>query len=524
MKKTADLNYLGIQREDVPVNVNKIRLIEEALARNEGHLTDTGALSVLTGKYTGRSPDDRFIVDNSESHDSVEWGKVNVPISQKSFDRLYNKVIRYLENQKLFVYDGWAGADEEYRLPLRVVTEAAYVNLFVNNLFITPPIDEEIEPEFTVIAAPYYKCDPEVDGVNSEAAVIIDLKKKVILVAGTQYCGEVKKSIFSVMNYLLPNEGVFPMHCSANMDDAGDTAIFFGLSGTGKTTLSASPNRRLIGDDEHGWGPNGVFNFEGGCYAKCIDLTREREPEIWDAIKTGAVVENVVYDEEGTPDYSDSRYTENTRVGYPLNYISNAVIPSKGGHPSTVIFLTADAFGVLPPISKLDKNQAMYHFVSGYTSKLAGTERGIVEPQTTFSTCFAAPFLPLPASRYAELLGERIDEYGCDVYLVNTGWAGGQYGVGKRMDLKYTRAMVDAAISGELKDVEYVHDDIFNVDVPTSCPGVPSEKLDARGMWKDPEAYDQMARKLADAFIENFKKYDNMPEEVVKAGPKPAAE
>ncbi|MGI6108354.1 MAG: phosphoenolpyruvate carboxykinase (ATP) [Eubacteriaceae bacterium] len=519
--KTADLNYLGIQKDGVPVNLNKIRLIEEALAQQEGHLTDTGALSVFTGKYTGRSPDDRYIVDNEASHDVVEWGKVNVPISQNKFDRLYNKVVRYLEGKKIYVYDGWAGADEEFRLPLRVVTEAAYQNLFVNNLFITPPGSQKIDPEFTVVAAPYYKCDPEADGVHSEAAIIIDLKKKVILVAGSQYCGEIKKSIFSVMNYLLPDKGVFPMHCSANMGDDGDTAIFFGLSGTGKTTLSANPKRRLIGDDEHGWGPNGVFNFEGGCYAKCIDLTREREPEIWDAIKTGAVVENVVYDENGTPDYSDSTYTENTRTGYPLNYISNAVIPSIGGQPSTVVFLTADAFGVLPPISKLDKNQAMYYFVSGYTSKLAGTERGITEPQATFSTCFAAPFLPLPAARYAELLGERIDEYDCDVYLVNTGWAGGQYGVGKRMDLPLTRAMVDAAIDGSLKNVEYKHDPVFNVDVPTSCPGVPDEKLDARGMWEDSQAYDKMARKLADAFIENFRKYDNMPEEVVSAGPVP---
>lgn len=520
--KTADLNYLGIQKDEVPVNLNKIRLIEEALSQQEGHLTDTGALSVLTGKYTGRSPDDRYIVDNDASQDVVEWGKVNVPISQKTFDRLYNKVIRYLEDRKIYVYDGWAGADEEFRLPLRVVTEAAYQNLFVNNLFITPPIDEEIDPEFTVIAAPFYKCDPEIDGVHSEAAIIIDFKKKVILVAGSQYCGEIKKSIFSVMNAILPDKGVFPMHCSANMGDDGDTAVFFGLSGTGKTTLSANPKRRLIGDDEHGWGPNGVFNFEGGCYAKCIDLTREREPEIWDAIKTGAVVENVVYDEEGTPDYSDSRYTENTRVGYPLNYISNAVIPSIGGQPSTVVFLTADAFGVLPPISKLSKNQAMYHFVSGYTSKLAGTERGVTEPQTTFSTCFAAPFLPLPAVRYAELLGERVEEYDCDVYLVNTGWAGGQYGVGDRMALPLTRAMVDAAIDGSLKNVEYVHDPIFNVDVPTSCPKIPPEKLNAKGMWKDPQAYDKMARKLADAFIDNFAKYDNMPEEVIAAGPIPA--
>lgn len=517
--KTADLTYLGLNRTDVPVNLNKIRLIEEAIHNGEGHLTDTGALAVTTGKYTGRSPNDRFIVDNAASHDTVEWGAVNVPITQEKFDRLYKKVIDYLNHRKLYCYDGYAGADETYRMPIRVVGQTAYESLFVNNLFITPPMNVDITPEFTVVAAPFYKCNPEIDGVNSEAAVIIDFDKRIVLVAGTQYCGEIKKSIFSVMNYRLPQHDVLPMHCSANMSDTGETALFFGLSGTGKTTLSADPTRRLIGDDEHGWSEDGVFNFEGGCYAKCIDLEREREPEIWDAIKTGAVVENVVYDEEGHADYTDKTFTENTRVGYPLNYISNAVIPSVGQNPSTVIFLTADAFGVLPPISKLNKEQAMYHFVSGYTSKVAGTERGITEPQTTFSTCFGSPFLPLPASRYAELLGKKIEENNCDVYLVNTGWTGGSYGVGRRMHLPYTRAMVNAAVEGKLHDVKYVHDELFNVDVPTTCPGVPDEVLDARGQWEDKEDYDKTARRLADFFIDNFKKYKNMPEEVVAAGP-----
>ncbi len=517
--KTADLSYLGFGQTAVPININKIRLIEEAIHNKEGRLTDTGALSVNTGKYTGRSPEDRFIVDNAASHDIVEWGEVNKPFDQDKFDKLYKKVIDYLNPKHLYVYDGFAGADRVYRMPLRVVTDKAYQNLFVNNLFITPPMNQGIHPEFTVIAAPFFKCVPEVDGTNSEAAVIIDFDKRVVLVVGTQYCGEIKKSIFSIMNYRLPRYNVLPMHCSANMSDDGRTALFFGLSGTGKTTLSADPNRRLIGDDEHGWSENGVFNFEGGCYAKCINLKRELEPEIWDAIKTGAVVENVVYDEEGHADFDDTTFTENTRVGYPLNYISNAVIPSVGNNPDTIIFLTADAFGVLPPISKLEKNQAMFHFVSGYTSKLAGTERGVTEPETTFSTCFGAPFLPLPAGQYADLLGKKIEENDCDVYLVNTGWIGGKYGTGERIKLPYTRAMVNAAVNGKLKDVKYVHDDIFNVDVPTSCPGVPSEILNAREQWKDKDEYDKTAKELAQAFIDNIQKYDNLSEEIKSAGP-----
>lgn len=517
--KTADLSYLGLGQTAVPVNINKIRLIEEAIHNNEGRLTDTGALSVQTGKYTGRSPNDRFIVDNVMSHDLVEWGAVNKPFDQDKFDKLYKKVLDYLNPKHLYVYDGYAGADTQYRMPLRVVTEKAYQNLFVNNLFITPPMTEGIVPEFTVVAAPDFKANPEVDGTNSEAAIIIDFDKKIVLVVGTQYCGEIKKAIFSVMNYRLPQQGVLPMHCSANMADDGRTALFFGLSGTGKTTLSADPARRLIGDDEHGWSENGVFNFEGGCYAKCINLSRELEPEIWDAIKTGAVVENVVYDEEGHADFNDSSLTENTRVGYPLNYISNAVIPSKGNNPDTIIFLTADAFGVLPPISKLDKNQAKYHFISGYTSKLAGTERGVTEPETTFSTCFGSPFLPLPAIEYAELLGKKIEETDCDVYLINTGWIGGKPGVGHRIDLPYTRAMVDAAINGKLDKVLYTHHPIFNVDIPMSVPGVPQEILNPKNMWKDPNEYDREARKLASAFVENFKKYDNMDQEIIDAGP-----
>lgn len=518
-----DLKSLGIfNTGKVYRNLGAARLTEHALKNGEGTLTATGAISTFSGKYTGRSPKDRFIADEPAIHDQIEWGKVNMPIEEERFNKIHNKLVAYLQNKDLYVFDGYAGADTDYRLNVRVVNEYAYQNLFIRNLLIVPPKEElgKFAPEFSIICAPGFKCDPEVDGTNSEAAILVSFTKKLILIAGSKYCGEIKKSVFSVMNYLLPQKDVFPMHCSANMGDDGDTAIFFGLSGTGKTTLSADPNRKLIGDDEHGWSKNGVFNFEGGCFAKCINLSKENEPEIWDAIKFGSIVENVVYDEEGNPDYTDNTYTENTRVGYPLEFIPNALIPSKGGQPKTVIFLTADAFGVLPPISRLDKNQAMYQFVSGYTSKLAGTERGIVEPEATFSTCFAAPFLPLPASRYAELLGKRIDEYGCNVYLINTGWSGGGYGVGKRMSLKYTRAMVTAALNGELENVGFERDPIFNVDIPKSCPNVPLEVLNPKNVWSDKAAYEKNAKDLAARFLENFKKYKNMPSHIVEAGPK----
>lgn len=518
----VDLSYLGIHTDAI-ANAKAPFLVERALAKKEGVLSDTGAIVINTGKYTGRSPDDRFIVDDEVSHDIVEWGKVNMPIAEDKFDALYDKMIAYMNGlDEVYVFNGHVGADEDYKLEIRVINELAAQNLFGNNLFITPEDDEAakaIVPGFTVIAAPGYQCDPAVDGTHSEAAVILNFKKKVILVAGTMYCGEIKKAVFSTMNFLLPQKDVFPMHCSANVDDDGNTALFFGLSGTGKTTLSADPNRGLIGDDEHGWSENGIFNFEGGCFAKCIDLTEESEPEIYRAIRFGSVCENVVLDENGVPDYSDAKYTQNTRVGYPLEYIPNAVIPSVGGHPKTVIFLTADAFGVLPPVAKLNKYQAMYHFVSGYTSKLAGTERGVTEPQTTFSTCFGAPFLPLAAARYAELLGNRIDTYDCNVYLVNTGWSGGAYGVGKRMKLAYTRAIVAAATAGELEKVEYTHDDIFNVEVPLTCPNVPSEVLIPKNTWADKDAYDKTAKDLAKHFVENFKQYKNMSEEVIAAGP-----
>ncbi len=467
-------------------NLTPAELTARAVARGEGSLSDTGALVVTTGKYTGRSPNDRFVVDTPSIHDDIDWGKVNVPISPERFEQIYGKMMAYLQGREIFIFDGFAGADEQYHLPVRVVNELASQNMFIHQLLVRPTEEQlrDFVPGFTIIAAPGFKCIPERDGVNSEAAILVNFDKKMVLIAGSQYAGEIKKSIFSVMNYVLPKQGLFTMHCSANIGKDGDSALFFGLSGTGKTTLSADPNRKLIGDDEHAWSDKGIFNIEGGCYAKCINLSRENEPQIWNAIKFGALVENVVMDPETrTLDFDDGSLTENTRVGYPVTYIPDCVIPGVGGHPKTVVFLTADAFGVLPPISKLDKNQAMYHFVSGYTSKLAGTERGITEPVTTFSTCFGAPFLPLDPSVYAEMLGRNIDKHNVNVYLVNTGWCGHKAGDGKRMSLKYTRAMVTAALNGDLEKVAYETDPYFNVSVPTSCPGVPDEVLSPRKMW-----------------------------------------
>lgn len=504
-------------------NLTPAELTERAVARGEGSLSDTGALVVTTGKYTGRSPNDRFVVDTPSIHDDIDWGKVNVPISPERFEQIYGKMMAYLQGREIFIFDGFAGADEQYHLPVRVVNELASQNMFIHQLLVRPTEEQlrDFVPGFTIIAAPGFKCIPERDGVNSEAAILVNFDKKMVLIAGSQYAGEIKKSIFSVMNYVLPKQGLFTMHCSANIGKGGDSALFFGLSGTGKTTLSADPNRKLIGDDEHAWSDKGIFNIEGGCYAKCINLSQENEPQIWNAIKFGALVENVVMDPETrTLDFDDGSLTENTRVGYPVTYIPDCVIPGVGGHPKTVVFLTADAFGVLPPISKLDKNQAMYHFVSGYTSKLAGTERGITEPVTTFSTCFGAPFLPLDPSVYAEMLGRNIDKHNVNVYLVNTGWCGHKAGDGKRMSLKYTRAMVTAALNGDLEKVAYETDPYFNVSVPTSCPGVPDEVLSPRKMWKDEAEYEKTAKDLAARFVKNFQKYTHMPKSIVDAGPK----
>ena len=517
---TYGLEKLGIIHPSaVYRNLCPAELTEHALRRGEGVLMPTGALCVNTGKYTGRSPDDKFIVDSAGVHDEIAWGKVNKPISQERFDAIYEKMIAYLQNREIFIFDGFAGADHKYRKAFRIVNELASENLFIHQLLLRPEKSEleNFEADYTLIAAPGFKCIPERDGVNSEAAILVDYEKKLVIIAGTQYAGEIKKSLFSVMNYILPKEGVFPMHCSANIGEAGDTAVFFGLSGTGKTTLSADPNRKLIGDDEHGWADDSIFNFEGGCYAKCIDLSAEKEPEIYNAIKFGALVENVVLDPETRePDYTDGSLTENTRVGYPVDYIPNCAIPGIGSTPKTVIFLTADAYGVLPPISKLDKNQAMYYFVSGFTSKLAGTERGITSPVPTFSTCFGAPFLPLDPSVYADMLSEKVEKSGANVYLVNTGWNG----TGKRMKLSYTRAMITAALNGELEKSEFVTDPYFGVAVPKTCPNVPDELMIPENTWEDKAAYAETAKKLASSFVENFKKYTHMPKEVVDAGPK----
>lgn len=498
------------------------QLVEKVLMRNEGKLTSTGAVSASTGKYTGRSPKDKFIVKEASVADKIAWGAVNQPISEEHFNKLYTKVLEYLkEKEELFVFKGFAGADRNYRLPIQVINEYAWHNLFVHQLFIRPTEEEltTYESEFTIVSAPNFKADPAVDGTNSEAFIMVSFEKRIVLIGGTEYAGEMKKSIFSIMNFLLPEQDILSMHCSANVGEEGDVALFFGLSGTGKTTLSADPNRKLIGDDEHGWSDNGVFNIEGGCYAKCVNLSHEKEPQIFDAITFGSVLENVIInDQTRIADYNDTTLTENTRAAYPMHAIDNIVLPSVAGHPNTIIFLTADASGVLPPISKLSKEQAMYHFLSGYTSKLAGTERGVTSPQATFSTCFGSPFLPLDASRYAEMLGEKIEKHDAKVFLVNTGWTGGEYGVGKRMNLGYTRAMIQAALNGELAKTETAKHDIFGLEVPLHVPGVPDEVLMPEQTWADKAAYKAKAIELANEFKANFKKFDSVSEDIINLG------
>lgn len=518
------LETLGIKNPNhVYRNLSIPKLIEHSLARGEGILADNGALCVKTGKYTGRSPDDKFIVDEPSSREEIHWNDLNVPISEHNFELLYRRVISYCQRRDLYIFDGFVGADPNYRMSVRIVNEMASQNLFAHQMFIRPT-PEELEhhqPDFTVIAVPGLHGDPEIDdGINSEAFIVANFAKKLIIIGGSKYSGEIKKSVFSLMNYFMTLRDVLPMHCSANMDEDGHTALFFGLSGTGKTTLSADPQRRLIGDDEHGWSPDGIFNFEGGCYAKTIRLSEENEPQIWSAIRFGAIADNIILDPvTRTPNYDDGSLTENTRVAYPIHYIPNCVIPSLGGHPRTVIFLTADAFGVLPPISLLTKEQAMYHFMSGYTSKVAGTERGIIEPQATFSSCFGKPFLPLSAVVYAKMLGERLDQHGSKVYLINTGWTGGAYGVGQRVPIKYTRAMVTAALNDDLKDVKFNPHPIFKVLVPETVPGVPSNILNPESTWSDRKAYIEQANKLAQRFIDNFKRYQIEDESILNANP-----
>ncbi|MYL33812.1 phosphoenolpyruvate carboxykinase (ATP) [Pontibacillus yanchengensis] len=522
VNQKSKLTDLFVQ-ETVMKNLSVAELVEKILFRKEGRLTATGAIQAETGRYTGRSPKDKFIVEDETSEEEVDWGSVNQPISEAVFEGLYEKVMHHLGAQdEIYSFKGFAGADEQYRLPIHVLTEFAWHNLFAQQLFIRPT-DEELanhETAFTVVSAPTFKADPAVDGTHSEAFIMVSFKHRIVLIGGTEYAGEIKKSIFSVMNYLLPQQDVLPMHCSANVGQEGDVALFFGLSGTGKTTLSADSHRRLIGDDEHAWSNRGVFNIEGGCYAKCVSLSREKEPQIYDAIRFGSVLENVVLDEETRePDYENTSLTENTRAAYPIENIDNIVQPSIAGHPNTIVFLTADAFGVLPPISKLTKEQAMYHFLSGYTSKLAGTERGVTSPQATFSTCFGSPFLPLHASTYAEMLGEKIDQFDANVYLVNTGWTGGAYGEGSRMKLSYTRAMIQAALEGELNSSETVIDDIFGLNIPTHCPGVPDDVLIPKKTWKNESDYQEKAKHLAKKFHENFNKFDGVSQKIRNAGP-----
>jgi len=515
-----DLKQIGIfNAKEIYRNLTPAELVEKALERKEGSLSNTGALVVKTGKYTGRSANDKFIVDSKKVHKEIAWGKVNRPIDQKTADAIYSKAVSYLQNKDVFVFDGFAGADKKYQKKFRIINELASQNLFIHQLLIRPAKKDltNFEPDYTIIAVPGLKCIPEIDGTRSEAAIIVDYEKKRVVIAGSQYAGEIKKSVFSVMNYALPKEGVFPMHCSANIGKAKDAAVFFGLSGTGKTTLSADPNRKLIGDDEHGWSKDSVFNFEGGCYAKCINLSKENEPEIYNAIKFGSLVENVVMNEKTREfDFDDDSLAVNSRVGYPIDFIPNAELKGVGPVPKTVIFLTADAYGVLPPISKLNKNQAAYYFMSGFTSKLAGTEIGVKEPVPTFSTCFGEPFLPLDPAIYAKMLMKKMDETGAKVYLVNTGWNG----TGKRISLKYTRAMVTAALSGEIENAKTVIDPVFGLEIPTEIKNVPSEILIPENTWEDKAKFKEQQKLLAESFVENFKKYTSAGKDIIAAGPK----
>lgn len=521
------LKEQGINVDSVHWNLTQAQLVEESIKNNEGHLAQSGALSVQTGKFTGRSPKDRFIVKDEITENNVWWGNINKPLSEQHFETLYNKMLGFLDDKKVYVRDMYAGADKTHRLRVRFINTKAWHNLFCFNMFLQPE-DYKLktfDPNFTVICCPNFRSNPETDGTRQENFTVINFTKRIILIGGTEYSGEIKKGIFSVLNFMLPkNDGVLSMHCSANMGiKKRDTAVFFGLSGTGKTTLSADPNRLLIGDDEHGWTQSNIFNFEGGCYAKVINLSREKEPDIWDAIKYGAILENTVFKPETREiDYEDKSVTENTRVSYPLDHIRNAIDPSIGGIPKNIFFLTCDAFGVIPPIQKLSKAQAMYHFISGYTSKIAGTEAGITDPEPVFSACFGAPFLPLHPTKYAEMLGEKIDENNPNIWLINTGWTGGPFGVGNRIDLKYTRAMISAALHGVLENVGFRHHSIFGTEIPTTCPEVPSEILSPRETWKNDLGFYQQANDLADRFVKNFEKFEEFANEEIMAGaPKP---
>jgi phosphoenolpyruvate carboxykinase (ATP) len=500
------------------------QLYEQSIRRQEGFVSHLGPLVVRTGDHTGRSPRDRFIVHEPTTSDEIWWGDINRPFSREQFDELLQKVLAYFQGKNAFVQNAFAGADKNYRIAVRVITETAWASLFARNMFVRATNEEleGFEPDYTVIHAPNFHAMPQYDGTNTAAFILLNFDERLVLIGGTAYAGEIKKSIFSVLNYLLPKQGVLSMHCSANEGDDGEVALFFGLSGTGKTTLSSDSTRTLIGDDEHGWSRDGVFNFEGGCYAKVIKLSPTGEPEIYQTTRRfGTILENVAMDMNNRRlNLDDATFTQNTRASYPISHIPNATRSGMGGHPKNVVFLTADAFGIMPPVSKLSPAQAMYHFLSGYTAKVAGTERGVDEPQATFSACFGAPFLPLHPKTYADLLGERIREHDADVWLVNTGWVGGPHGIGHRIELKYTRAMVRAILEGTLAEVETREDPTFGLHVPLHCPGVPDEVLNPRETWDDKEAYDVQAAKLRERFAQNFRQYaDAVSDEIKNAGP-----
>jgi len=527
---TADLKAAGLDVAIAHWNLSSEELVNQTLKLGQGTLNDTGALCVSTGKFTGRSPKDKFTVKDALTEHAIDWGDVNIPISSEAFDKLYDKVCAYFTGKEVWIRDAYACADPTYRLNIRVVNETPWANLFCNDLFLRPTA-EEIKtqaPDWTILQAPGFEADPAVDGTRQGNFTIVNFTRKIILIGGSAYTGEMKKGIFGVLNFVLPHDHkVLSMHCSANEGKDGDVALFFGLSGTGKTTLSADPNRALIGDDEHGWADGSVFNFEGGCYAKCIDLSAEKEPEIFRAIKPGALLENIKFNEgTNTVNYHDASITENTRAAYPIYHIENAKEPSYGGEPKNIFFLTCDAFGILPPISKLTKGQAMYHFISGYTAKVAGTEVGVTEPQTTFSACFGRVFLPLHPTKYAELLGKKLEQHpDVNVWLINTGWSGGAYGTGHRMSLRHTRAMITAAMNGGLNNAEYTPHSVFGILMPQAVPGVPSEILNPRDTWSDKEAYDKKANELAGLFVKNFEKYaDQANDEIMAAAPKMSVE
>ena len=527
LQRARGLEMVGILRSGpVHWNLSVPALYEAAIRRNEGLLAVDGPLVCRTGQHTGRSPNDKFFVREPESEKHIHWGDVNRPIDPAKFDALHRDLLAYVQDKELFVLDAWAGADPEYRLPVRIIAEFAWHNLFVRNMFI--PEDDPVKraehaPQFTVIDVSNFKADPARHGSRSDCFIFVSFSRRLVLIGGTSYAGEMKKSIFTILNYLLPLKGVLSMHCSANVGPEGDSALFFGLSGTGKTTLSSDPKRRLLGDDEHGWSDRGIFNFESGCYAKTINLSAEAEPQIYATThRFGTLLENVVIDPETRVlDLDDGSLTENTRASYPLSFIDNAILSGVAGHPRNVVMLTADAYGVLPPIARLTPERAMYHFLSGYTARVAGTEKGLTGAKAVFSACFGAPFLPLNPNVYARMLGEKIARHQARVWLVNTGWTGGPYGVGSRMRIAHTRAMINAAIAGQLDRVSHRVDSIFNIEVPTTCPGVPDAVLDPRSTWPNPQAYDEQATKLAAMFVENFTRFENDVDASVKAaGPR----